>query len=616
MFSTSSSKLAVIFCVSLLTACGGDSPSSPIGNGDTGGADGGSGSGGNGSTIIKIGNGTGSAFAEGALSATTTSLQPGASTDIVVNLVNADNTAISDDLDVTFSSDCVANALADLSDESITTSAGRASVVYTARGCSGTDTVTARADVGGTIIQATLDLTIAVDQALALNFVSAEREALALKGMGGNETSRVTFRLVGEQGAPIRNELITFVLGDTAGGISLAPNADGDPVRETVVSDNDGIASVVVRSGTVATNTSVTATHNSTGIQGVSQALVISTGVPIDHRFSISFGPQAPAGAYSTDGIEVDVSVIASDQFGNPVFDGTRVSFGAPESGSIDPFCTLQDGRCTVTWRSADPRPASGRATIIAYTSGAEYFEDDNSNGIFDEGEAWVNLSEAFADSNEDGVYGSDETGRMEFFVDVPAGNPTRGVVNSWDSAANLPDVWDGPCLSGNCPDEARDSVTIWRNRTIIISDPRAVLFSYAGAGASPQNCTTPIQRSQEYGAGSRVGILNIPGAAGANSATLSNFFVADGTPRGALPCHILGNPMPSGTTIEFATDNGKLSEPASWTVTDPAYYATRLPDVTISSDGTSSVGTLTLTVTPPQASAAPPSVFTWEVQD
>jgi hypothetical protein len=603
MFSTSLQKLAVAFCVSLLTACGGDSPSSPIpGGSGNGGSGGGSGGSGEASTVVKMGNGTGAAFAENVLTASNTNLQAGASTDIVVNLVNADNTALSDEVSVDFSSDCFANALATFSSSTAQTSAGRASVTYTAQGCTGTDTVIATAQVNGSRLQATVDLTIEPDQALALNFVSAETEVLSLKGMGGIETSRVTFKLVGEQGAPIRNELITFSLGGTAGGISLAPDSDGDPVRETVTSDNEGLASVVVRSGTVATNTRVSATHNSTGVQGTSRDLVIATGVPSNGRFSVSFGPQAPAGAFNTDGVEVEVSIIASDQFGNGVFDGTRVSFVSPESGSIEPSCALQNGRCTVTWVSAAPRPTDGRATIIAYTSGAEDYQDQNGNKVFDAGETWTNLSEAYADENENGQFDSGE-----FFVDVMNTNPSRGAVGAWDAVANLPDVWDGPCLSDQCADEAVSSVTIWRNRTIIISDPRAALFAYTGA-TGDIDCATP-REVPAYAPGD---VINVAGGA----VTLEDLYVSDGTGRLDLPCHILGNPMPSGTTIEFSTDNGELSEPASWTVGDAVYQATALGPVNISSDGTQSSGTLKLTITPPAASAASPTVFTWQVQD
>ena len=608
--------LGIILCVAALASCGGGS--SPAGSQSpadrlTGGDGGGSGSDGGDSTgggddIIKIGSGTGASFAQGALAATDTDLQAGASTDIVVNLVDGDNVAISDPISVTFTSDCYANALASFDQTAVQTIAGRASVTYSAAGCSGEDVVTAMADVDGTILQASVELSIAPDEVLAVNFVSAEPGQLALRGMGGEENGEVRFKLVGAQGAPIPGELITFSLSTTAGGVSLAPNTDGDPIRETKITNNSGEASVVVQSGTVATNVRVIATHNATGIQGTSEDLVVSTGVPVFDKFSVSYGPQAPAGAVSTDGIEVEVSVIASDQFGNDAFDGTRISFWSPESGNIDSSCVLASGRCTVTWISSDPRPIDGRATIIAYTNGAEDFVDTNGNNVFDDGEVWLDLPEAYADANENGTHDSGE-----FFVDVTDANPVRGTVGVWDSEGQLPEVWDGPCLSDFCP--GRPSATIWRGRVITISIPYATLFEFSGP-IDPDTCPqreqvdpTPAQLATDENPQE---IINLTGGA----VTLTNLYVADGRPRELLPCHIMGNSMPSGTTIEFTTDNGEIVGTASWEIPDGVGYATPLGAIQIQPDDEPSNGTLTLTVTPPTESAASPTIFTWQVID
>lgn len=610
-------RLVVLTCLTLLTACGGGSggDDSTVDRyvGDTGGSGGGSSTDGSGSDsgsesgteVVKIGSGTGTSFLEGTLSASNTNLQAGSSTDIVVNFVDGSNAAISQDISVTFSSDCLANGLASFDNISTQTVAGRATVTYTAEGCSGTDTVLASADVNGSTLQASIDLTIAPDEVLSVNFVSADPEQLALKGMGSGENSRVTFELVGAQGSPIRNELVTFSLSTTAGGISLAPDDDGDPVRETVSSDNNGLASVVVRSGTVATTVRITAEHNSTGIQGTSQDLVVSTGVPVSSKFSVSYGPQAPPGANITDGIPVQISVIASDQFGNDAFDGTRISFWSRESGNVDSSCTLQSGQCTVTWISSSPRPADGRATVIAYTNGAEDFVDLDGDDVFDDGESWSDLSEAYADQNENGSYDAGEP-----FVDVTDTNPTRGSVGAWDSTTDLPSAWDGPCLSSYCPGES--SVIVWSNIVIVIASPYPEIYEYNGGFVSAESCTTPLQREPlSMPPGSSINLNSSGGAA-----TIPLFYVADGTDRNSLPCHILGNSMPTGTTVEFTTENGKIIGNSSWTVAAPAVRAMPVGPVELQADDVPSTGTLTLTITPPAASNAPPKTYTWEVVD
>jgi hypothetical protein len=597
-------RLTVIFCLALLTACGGDSsdgaqsPADQFTGGSSDSSSSGSSSNDGSGGVVKIGSGTGGSFTEGALAASNASLQAGASTEIVVNLVDADNAAITDEVSVSFSSDCVANALATFSSSSVQTVAGRASVDYTAAGCSGTDTVTATAVVGSSTLEASVDLTIAPDQVLALNFISSETNQLALKGMGSGEKSKVIFQLVGAQGAPIRNELITFSLSTTAGGISLAPDTDGDPVQETVTTDNDGQASVVVRSGTVATNVRVLATHNTSTIESRSQDLIISTGVPVFSKFSLSYGPQAPADSHSTDGISVSVSIIASDQFGNDVFDGTQISFWSPESGNIDSSCVLVSGQCTVSWISAGDRPADGRLTFIAYTNGAEDFTDLNGNNVFDDGEASTDLSEAYADQNENGAYDSGE-----FFLDVFDADPPRGAVGAWDAASQLPAAWDGPCLSDFCPGES--AVTVWRNGVIIIPLPWASLFSSDGTvdaeGCPVRELVNPVP----------FGTIDLTGGA----VTLQNLYISDGREQNLLPCHIIGNPMASGTTIKLETDNGEIVGNDSWTVPDAVQQAYFIGSVTIEPDEESSDGKLKLTVTPPGASTVP-TIFTWTVVD
>lgn len=50
-----------------------------------------------------------------------------------------------------------------------------------------------------------------------------------------------------------------------------------------------------------------------------------------------------------------------------------------------------------------------GRTTILAFSQGEESFTDSNGNGLYDEGEPFVDRTEAFLDVNEDGVFGNAE---------------------------------------------------------------------------------------------------------------------------------------------------------------------------------------------------------------
>lgn len=403
----------------------------------------------------QMGIGTGADFVAGSLGAATTSLAAGGNSTLSVNIVNADGDLVTEPVSITFNSACVANSLSNFTPESsVSTSTGFASIRYNANGCSGTDTVTATASVNGVSLAASVELTIASDQVLGITFMGADPSQLALSGTGGEETTLVTFRLLGALGAPIVGESVSFSLSTGVGGIRLAPGT------ETALSDSNGEVSTVLQSGTVSTSVNVTATHDATGIQSFSDGIIISSGVPVQSKFSLSVEDFFPPSAFDTDGIEVNINVIASDFFGNNAVDGTQVFFASPESGNIGSSCLISDGACSVTWRSAGDRPDNLRAGIIAYTTGAEDYTDNNGNNVYDGDDTFntVNdLGEPYLDENENGVYD-----QGEFFVNTD--NDTPG---ARDEANGL---WDGPCLlainpSADCSGE--DSVTVYKTAII-----------------------------------------------------------------------------------------------------------------------------------------------------
>jgi hypothetical protein len=241
--------------------------------------------------------------------------------------------------------------------------------------------------------------------------------------------------------------------------------------------------------------------------------MTISTGVPVDSRFSLSYGPFNPAGAFNIDGIEVSLSIIASDVFGHNPTDGTRVTFVAPESGNIQNSCLLVNGACTVTWRSTAPRVVDGRVEVIAYTDGAEDFTDNNGNSVFDSADILSgDLGEPYADENESGAY---DLG--EFFFDTNQ-NGVRDIGNG---------LWDGPCLSKVDPAalcSGNDTVVIYKTVTIVMSDNTAQILSL-GTFPAPGNVIT-LQEG--------------------TSISLTGLILSDSTSI---------NPLPFGTTVTFALD-------------------------------------------------------------
>ncbi len=150
--------------------------------------------------------------------------------------------------------------------------------------------------------------------------------------------------------------------------------------------------------------------------------------------------------------------------------DGTQVFFVSPETGNIDSSCEIVSGECNVTWRSSGDRPKDLRATVLAYTPGAEDYLDTNGNNVYDIDDIFViedrDLGEPYVDENESNEY---EPG--ELFVDTNK--------NRVRDDGNL--VWDGPCLiaadpSADCRGE--DSVNIWKARIITLPTNTVDLIS------------------------------------------------------------------------------------------------------------------------------------------
>ena len=161
-------------------------------------------------------------------------------------------------------------------------------------------------------------------------------------------------------------------------------------------------------------------------------------------------------GGLEADGLCTDVMIKLADRFNNPVPDGTAAIL-TTEFGRIQGSCITQGGDCSVSWTSQNPRasatveaysapitinenldattpnryycpshyashgpcpddiaspevnapgaPRGGRSTLTVIVNGEESFVDRNGNGYYDAGELWTNLTEAFTDHNEDGVF-------------------------------------------------------------------------------------------------------------------------------------------------------------------------------------------------------------------
>ncbi|MCB1680060.1 MAG: hypothetical protein KDI16_15380 [Halioglobus sp.] len=391
---------------------------------------------------LRLGHFDSNGFVDGVIGAEATEVAVGGSALLRFAVVDENGELVSDTETIGLKSGCSLSGLADLP-ATVETVNGQATATYTAAGCGGDDEVIAT--LQSNAAQATTTLTVAPPEADVIEFVAVRPDTsiIALKGTGTAdrpETATVTFRVVsGENtpenpGKPLPGIPVKFKISTDVGGLALQ--------NDSATTNAAGEVKASVQSGSVATSVTVTATIQTADGEGPSTAsppIVVSTGLPDQNSISISTSALNVRGAMDFDGKTAEITVRLADKFNNPVADGTSAVF-TTEYGSIQSSCVTAGGTCTVTWTSQDPRlpvfnqdlvrtirdpdykcdshngdrgPCADdlgaihglRTTILVTVVGEEYFVDSNGNGLYDEGEPFENLPEAFVDHNEDGVY-------------------------------------------------------------------------------------------------------------------------------------------------------------------------------------------------------------------
>ena len=252
---------------------------------------------------------------------------------------------------------------------------------YTNNGClSGRDVITA--SIGNSSQTIALDVSAANVGALQFTSSSVSAQSIVRKGSGGlgrTESAQLTFRVVDQQGRGLAGVPVAFDATTYIGGLAISP--------KNATTDASGNVSVTVSSGTIPTPVRVlaTATRNGRDISGMSDTLLISSGLPVQKSMAISAEHYNIEGG-DINGTEVGVTARLADQYGNKVSDGTAVTF-VTEGGAIGTSaqggCTTVEGECSVKLVSQAFRPTDGRVTVLALVQGVEDFNDINGDGQY-----------------------------------------------------------------------------------------------------------------------------------------------------------------------------------------------------------------------------------------
>jgi len=465
------------------------------------------------------------------LGVTTLSAFGTTSIDVTVSVGGAPVTAPQN---VTFSSICANLGTAVLGTGVVTGAGGVARGSYRDNGCATTDAITATA---AGVTSAPANLVVTPPTTGSIQFVSATPANISLKGIGGTETSLVSFKVLDASGKPLSGQKVTLSLSTSVGGITLTPAAPA-----TLVSDANGLVVITVNSGTVSTPVRVTASITDASVvpnitlTTQSSGLTITTGIPDQDSFSLSATTLNPE-FRDFDGNTTVVIARLADHFNNPVPDGTVVNF-TTSGGSIVASCVTAGGACSSTLTSQAPRPGNGRVTVLAYAVGEESFIDLNGNGVTDlpnlnlapnappnemsdiNGRS-TDMPEAWRDDNENGVLDANET-----FIDFNQNGSYDGADGKYsgvlcDSAKSS---------AGTC--STTKSIHVRKNIVLLFSGSTAVISKIAPAGS-----------------------INLVGGCSGTSVQV-DLRVVDA----------VGNPMPAGTTINVKASDGTISGNSSFT--------------------------------------------------
>ncbi len=326
-----------------------------------------------------------------------------------INGIAATNTPVR----ITFSASCGTVTPATVT----TDGTGKAASTYTANstttpGCAGTNVnITAAATSAQPLSGA-----IAVQPTLATNiqFVSATPQLIYLVGSVGATQSQVSFKVVDSSGNPLQNQPMSLSLTNAAPGVSLGTIGNRSAVAAT--SNSAGVVTVPVFSGSIPTSLQVNAVLVSDpSVNSKSNTLLVASGVPVQSATSIAAKELSIEGFY-VDGVSTNITFSLADRQGNPVPVGTSVNFVTNSGVMIPATCVVparSDGTststCTTSIRSQGTRPINGRVAILAYTPGEEDFVDANGNNVYDAGEIFTDLGNAYRDDNFSNTFDTGE---------------------------------------------------------------------------------------------------------------------------------------------------------------------------------------------------------------
>lgn len=334
-------------------------------------------------------------------SLSSTNIESGASTNITLKTKDATTNAFQNDIAVSFSTTCGTFD----SDSVVSSNQGDVTTTYTAIDksgnlCEGSQTITATPENRSASKQS-VTVNIAGVKASSVVYTTSGEVQLGASNSGSSSSGQIEFTIFAN-GRPAANQQVEISKVFAPTDFSFV--SLNNKTATTVTSDAKGKVVVNLYPGALPGPVEIKATLKSDPtIFALSKDVSVATGRATQNGFSISLSKNVLA--YGVDGDTATITARLVDRVGNPVPNGTVVSF-VSEGGRVTPNCATQNGVCAVDFSTQNPRPADNRVTVIAYVEGDKSYTDVDGDNQFSVGDILThNIGDFFRDDNENNKY-------------------------------------------------------------------------------------------------------------------------------------------------------------------------------------------------------------------
>jgi len=266
--------------------------------------------------------------------ATEVEANSGQTVNILAQVEDKYHNPVKADVPVTFTTD-----LGNVTESASTNELGIAEAEFAPGIEAGIATIEAVADsaTGSTVID------VISDDVSSISFITQDLVAIDVAGTGGNESAELRVALKDLSGNLVSDDyLVYFELIDYPAGVEInQPGTDDDSVMSV-----NGEAVVSIKSGTVAGNVKVRAyTFNEAGFEVTAEKsnIIVQAGAPTTVEYT--FGGIDEAENIGGGLWRLQIAALVTDEWNNPVSNGTVVFFSIPDSIQ---YATIETGNAYV----------------------------------------------------------------------------------------------------------------------------------------------------------------------------------------------------------------------------------------------------------------------------